>query len=419
MGGFSRVKLSGCRVGLSCQRFVIYSLWHFCKYPAPLDFGRLGADGHATNGNAQSGEPCGGSSLAGKSQRDAALKGIEVGRARSLAVRAAALLIPLLMAGCAPLFVVSSLQPGAFLLLNLSYLSLAILAGGIVVGARAVLHRMGRAASLDPSQKPWLLGAIAATAVTLSYFQVFKQLVLPGRGFPLDPIIAAAEQKLLLGHDAWEVTHALFGSLVPTLILDTAYALWLPIMFLFPAAVVVAIADRQVRGRLVGTWVISWILIGSYGAWLLASAGPCYFNALVGPHEGYVRMTEALHALNRQASHYGLSVQALYFQDMLRQSQGGPLVFASGISAMPSMHVAMATLFVIGGFQKSRRLGYFFLCYALLIWIASIHLGWHYAADGILGALMMTSLWLVSAPVARLIAFGVRAAAPAKHLQTS
>jgi membrane-associated phospholipid phosphatase len=130
-------------------------------------------------------------------------------------------------------------------------------------------------------------------------------------------------------------------------------------------------------------------------------------------------MTEALHALDRQASNYGLSVQALYFQDMLRQSQGGPLVFASGISAMPSMHVAMATLFVIGGFQKSRRLGYFFLCYAVLIWIASIHLGWHYAADGILGALMMTSLWLVSAPIARLIAFGVRAAAPAKQLQTS
>ena len=37
----------------------------------------------------------------------------------------------------------------------------------------------------------------------------------------------------------------------------------------------------------------------------------------------------------------------------------------------------------------------------------------------ILGALMMTSLWLLSAPVARLIASGVRATRPEASLQTS
>ncbi len=326
-----------------------------------------------------------------------------------MAARSIGLFAMLVLVSCAPLFVVPSLQSAPFLLLNLSYLGLAIFAGALVLGGQRIACLTGRADGPDESQRRWLIGAIIATAVTLSHFQVFKQLVLPSRGFPLDFLIADLEHRLLFGYDAWEITHKLFGALVPTLILDTAYAIWLPIMFLFPAAVVIVIRDKNVRARLVGTWVVSWILIGSLGAWVLASAGPCYFNELVGPRAGYLRMHEALRALDQHAALYGLNVQALHFQDMLRQSQGGPLVFASGISAMPSMHVAMATLFVIGAFQHSRKIGWCFFGYAMLIWIASIHLGWHYASDGLLGAAMMAGLWVVSGPVARIIYSGLRA----------
>ena len=358
--------------------------------------------------------PCGGSGLLGKSRRDAALDIADTEGARPVAVRSAAVIAMLFLAGCAPLFVLPSLQPGPFLLLNLAYLGLAIFAGALVLGAQRLACITGRTDGPDEGQRRWLIGAIIATAVTLSHFQVFKQLVLPGRGVPLDALIADLEHRLLFGHDAWEVTHMLFGALLPTLILDTAYAVWLPIMFLFPAAVVIAIRDQNVRGRLVGTWVVSWILIGSLGAWGLASAGPCYFNELIGPHAGYVRMHEALMVLDQRAAVYGLNVQALHFQEMLRQSQGGPLVFASGISAMPSMHVAMATLFVIGAFQHSRKIGWCFFGYAMLIWIASIHLGWHYASDGLLGAAMMAGLWVLSGPASQLIYSGLRAKGLAK-----
>jgi len=352
--------------------------------------------------------------LLGKSRRDAALDIADGTDVRPGVARSAILFVILFLAGCAPAFVVPSLQPGPFLLLNLSYLGLAIFAGALVLGAQRLASITGRADSPDESQRRWLMGAILATAVTLSHFQVFKQLVLPSRGFPLDALIANLEHRLLFGHDAWEVTHALFGALLPTLILDMAYAIWLPIMFLFPAAVVIAIRDQTVRGRLVGTWVVPWIVIGSLGAWGLASAGPCYFNELIGPHAGYVRLHDALIALDRQAARYGLHIQALHFQEMLRLSQGGPLVFASGISAMPSMHVAMATLFVIGAFQHSGKIGWCFFGYALMIWLASIHLGWYYASDGLLGAAMMTGLWALSGPVSQLIYSGLHAKGRAK-----
>lgn len=378
-------------------------------------FGRFSA-GSAVRVNrlAECNAPFGGSGLLGKSRRDAALDVADGIGARPLAVRSVLLLAVLLLVGCAPLFVVPALQPGPFLLLNLSYLGLAIFAGALVLGAQRLASITGRAEGPDETQRRWLIGAIIATAVTLSHFQVFKQLVLPSRGFPLDSLIAEMENRLLFGHDAWEVTHMLFGALLPTLILDTAYAVWLPIMFLFPAAVVIVIRNKNVRARLVGTWVVSWILIGSLGAWGLASAGPCYFNELIGPHAGYVRMHEALMVLDQHAAVYGLNIQALHFQEMLRQSQGGPLVFASGISAMPSMHVAMATLFVIGAFQHSRKIGWCFFGYAMLIWIASIHLGWHYASDGLLGAAMMAGLWVLSGPASQLIYSGLRAKGLAK-----
>jgi hypothetical protein len=78
------------------------------------------------------------------------------------------------------------------------------------------------------------------------------------------------------------------------------------------------------------------------------------------------------------------------------------------------MHVAMATLFVIGAFQHSRKIGWYFFGYAMLIWIASIHLGWHYASDGLLGAAMMTGLWAISGPASQLIYSGLRAIGRAK-----
>lgn len=349
-----------------------------------------------------------GSGLAGTPLRDVAANDMKAMIGQSPAVRLLALGTLLFIAGCAPVLVVPSLQSFDFWLLILSYFLLACVASAIVFGVRSALGLHRRNPVAAEGRGRWMLAAILMTGITLSHFQVFKQLVLPQRGFPFDTMIVALEQRALGGLDAWEVTHALFGSLWPTLVLDTAYAVWLPIMFLFPAAVVATIHNREIRGRLLGTWVVSWIVIGSLAAWLLGSAGPCYYGALVGHHPGFDRMQAALEAINAQASAYGLSVRALYFQDMLFQSQGGSLVFASGISAMPSMHVAMATLFAIAGFQRSRTLGWSFSAYAALIWIASIHLGWHYASDGLLGGVMMVGLWLLSRPVAHLVLRGAR-----------
>jgi PAP2 superfamily len=243
----------------------------------------------------------------------------------------------------------------------------------------------------------WLLVAMLLCGSTLPLFELFKQLILPARGFPLDPALARIDRALFFGHDAWEVSHALFGSVAATLVLDRAYSMWLVFMFPFPMVVVMAIKDVRMRARLLGTWLAAWIVIGGIGAWLFGSAGPCYYDQLVGPPGRFAGFHRAMANLTAAAGATGQSITALDFQAMLASELNHKgLVAAGGISAMPSMHVAMAVLFAIAGFARTRWLGWVFSIYALLIWIGSIHLGWHYAIDGIVGAALMLGLWRLS-----------------------
>jgi hypothetical protein len=243
----------------------------------------------------------------------------------------------------------------------------------------------------------WLLVAMLLCGSTLPLFELFKQLILPARGFPLDPVLAQIDRSLFFGHDGWEVSHALFGSVTATLILDRAYSIWLVFMFPFPMVVVMAIKDVRMRARLLGTWLAAWIVIGGIGAWLFGSAGPCYYDQLVGPPGRFAGLHQAMANLTAAAGATGQTITALDFQAMLASELNHKgLVAAGGISAMPSMHVAMAVLFAVAGFARARWLGWVFTLYAALIWIGSIHLGWHYAIDGIVGAVLMLGLWRLS-----------------------
>ena len=244
---------------------------------------------------------------------------------------------------------------------------------------------------------PWLAIAILASGITMPLFELFKQRILPLRGFPFDRPIAAFERALLFGHDAWSVTHALFGTVGATLFFDRLYAFWLPMMFLFPVVVVVTARSERLRARLLICWLSSWVLVAGIGAWVFGSAGPCYYTKLVGSDAGFAGLDAQLARLNAQAHANGQGIAAIDFQNMLLEGQSATsLLPAGGISAMPSMHVAMAVLFALAGFSFGRIAGWIFATYALLIWIGSIHLGWHYATDGIVGAAMMIGVWHLS-----------------------
>ena len=58
------------------------------------------------------------------------------------------------------------------------------------------------------------------------------------------------------------------------------------------------------------------------------------------------------------------------------------------------MHVAIAVLFALW-LQTYRKLAVTTAgwCYAAVIYLGSIHLGWHYASDGIISGLFVVGVW--------------------------
>ena len=63
------------------------------------------------------------------------------------------------------------------------------------------------------------------------------------------------------------------------------------------------------------------------------------------------------------------------------------MIVGNGISAMPSLHVAIAAWMALA---IRKRVMWF---YVAAVWIASVHLGWHYVSDGLAGIVGALVIW--------------------------
>jgi membrane-associated phospholipid phosphatase len=95
------------------------------------------------------------------------------------------------------------------------------------------------------------------------------------------------------------------------------------------------------------------------------------------------------------------TVWALHGQEMLWESYvNSEVKQITGISAMPSMHISMAFLFVLVGLRANRVIGILLIVFAVLNMIGCVYLGWHYAIDGYA---VIVCTWLLWWAVGRLI----------------
>jgi len=229
-------------------------------------------------------------------------------------------------------------------------------------------------------------------AILMASFNGFKQMVLPIAGFHLDPALADADRALFLGIDPWRVTHAIFGSPGMTLFLDRAYHGWFaPMVVGVVLCAWLPASTYRLRTQYLLSYIAVWIGIGSILAFLMPSAGPCFYSQLVGPSPSFDELMRRLVELQAAS---GADFRAFESQAILLGARGSShLALGGGISAMPSVHNALAVLFAIAAFNISRIAGLLFAAYALLIWIGSIHLGWHYALDGIVSAVLTFLIW--------------------------
>ena len=245
----------------------------------------------------------------------------------------------------------------------------------------------------SPALAAGTLLPIFAISALMGSFGTLKMLMPLARDFDWDDWLAAADKVLFLGYQPWQFTHAILGSGYATHLIDLAYSMW--VALLFTAVLFYSLlAPRYERARFFLAFAGSWLLIGVAGAYLFASAGPCYAE-LIGAQSApdFAPLMERLKMIHE--GEYRLAAyewQGILWQRHTARQYG----FAMGISAMPSMHNAITVLYALTLARAARPIRIAAWSFVALIFIGSIHLGWHYAIDGIAAGAMMWGIWVAA-----------------------
>jgi hypothetical protein len=234
-----------------------------------------------------------------------------------------------------------------------------------------------------------LIWPIALFLVLLPSFNAFKQRILPQAGFKFDPALAELD-RALFGTDPGLLLHSLIGSPWTTNFFDALYHSWF-VPTTLGLCVVGLCAGTRLRAQYMLSYVGVWLILGAFAAYLLPAAGPAFYAALVGPDGAgpFLAVHEQLAMAGQTRFLTSLGNQAYLLENL----NAPTLVIGGGISAIPSVHNGMAVLFALVSFRFHWTLGVATSLFAFLIWIASVYLNWHYAVDGIAGAVGAVLIW--------------------------
>jgi len=235
-------------------------------------------------------------------------------------------------------------------------------------------------------------GLIALPCILLfpqfsSAFTSAKSAIPLLQPFGLDPLFARWDSLIHGGH-AWELIHPLVGYPLVTFALNISYNLWLFIILITFALVTVMTSDRELREQYLLSFFGCWIVLGSVAAIGLSSVGPCFYGLLY-PSDPYAPLMSYLRSVDELYPIWALPTQDMLWQNYESSTAG----LGSGISAMPSLHVALATLNAILLSRLSRIAGILGWAYLALILVGSVHLGWHYAIDGYASIIAVGLIW--------------------------
>ena len=257
-----------------------------------------------------------------------------------------------------------------------------------IIGISHIVHRLDRRRRLAfrAMFAPQRVGRFVAGTILLltalllftTTFSAIKTSFPSEHGFLFDVAQADIDQAIHFGVDPWRWLYAVAQHPLILGIVEANYnVLWFVICYFTLYWVVTSPRAKGMRLRYVLTWMACWIIIGNLmaGTWL--SAGPAYYGLVTGDHDRFGGQLAFL------ATNAGQANSAHVFQQYLwTLHSSGHVGIGSGISAFPSIHVAVATINALFIGEISRRFGIAMWLYVAFIIASSVYLGWHYAIDG-------------------------------------
>lgn len=262
--------------------------------------------------------------------------------------------------------------------------------------------------SLTRERVLFALPVVLLLPVFASAFTFFKTTIPVIQPYAWDARLVEWDRMLHGGVHPWVLLQAFLGHPLVTGAINVLYNLWFFVMYALLTLQAFALKDQRLRMQFLLSFVVTWIVLGTLGAILFSSMGPCYFPGFEPESGPYAPLMAYLREAGEQVPVWALNVQQMLWDDYQASKTG----IGSGISAMPSMHVATAVLLALFGWRHSRPAGIALTVYAILIMIGSVHLGWHYAVDGYVGAAGALAVWWL---VGRFLVRGPATPAPGPH----
>ena len=271
--------------------------------------------------------------------------------------------------------------------------------GGRIHGAEGwrVAWRSARQELFTAPRLLRLLFVLFYVPFVMSVFGRWKSVMHLIHPFAWDERLSSLDRWVHFGTYPWEDLQPLLGRPIITRALDFLYVPCLVTALIGTTVWQGWREDRRRREQFLSAFALSWIVLGTIAATALSSAGPCYYALVTHLPDPYQALMGYLDRVDASSPLIAVGIQ----RGLWASFTGQVSTPFDGISAMPSLHVAMPVLFALAGWQYDRRLGAALTAYAFLVLVGSVHLGWHYAIDGYASILGVTLLWILAGRLAR------------------
>jgi len=280
-----------------------------------------------------------------------------------------------------------SLYSQALYTVNLCLGTLYVCGRVVWMLARDVPTHPVPAALLDLRRFLWpdrILAALPVFVCLPLFFSAFtcsKTLIPVIQPFAWDAAFAKWDE-ILHGGQPWRLLHPLLGHPMVTVFLSWIYATWF--LVFYGVMFWQTFSMRPVRMQFLLSFVLAWAILGTAGAMLFSSAGPCFYDKVVDGPNPYAPLMEHLRRMDSWTA---------TTQNQLWESLSNEPEMIGGISAMPCMHVSMVLLFALAAWRANRAASILLWLFAVLTAVACAYLGWHYVIDVYAAAVGTFAIW--------------------------
>lgn len=232
-----------------------------------------------------------------------------------------------------------------------------------------------------------VFAAVGVIAIQIG-FTFLKSAIPSFVPFYADPFFAELD-KAMHGIDPWRLAHASFAPETVRQALPFYLHIWAIAAIALPILIAVTDRDPLRITRFSLIYLFVWIGLGNVAALAGSSVGPVFYDGLLGGTR-FAELTIALDTSGVADSAIGMIQNYLW-----TAYESKALLFGSGISAFPSVHLGIATVAALYMYERSRYLAPIGIAFVAVVLFLSVYTGYHYALDGYFAILAVIAVWVL------------------------